>query len=411
VRILYVVPNIPSRIRSRPFNFIRRLSRNHDVSVLCLATDESDYRFLSELRHCCQSLEVVELPRWRSFWNCLVAPFSRRSLRYAYFYSPYLRQRVKEKVNRHEVDLVHAEHLKSLPMVKDVIGDIPTVFDAVDCVSMFEARRKQVVRNPLLKLFFWTEQRKMLGGEVNAIASFDRLTISSAVDKESYPGSEDVKKKICVIPNGVDLDYFAFQQFEPQRNVIVFCAKLDYFANADAALYFAQSIWPDLLARRPDLQLQIVGSRPPRSVQQLDGRDHIRVIGSVPDVRPYLGGAWVALSPLRVRAGIQFKILEAMAMGVPVVATRICCPGLGVEPGKHLLVADTREEFVASVELLLRDDHRRNALISAGREYVETHHDWEYCVRQLSDVYAAACKTFPRSGKESSIELQRSVSA
>ena len=282
-------------------------------------------------------------------------------------------------------------------MVKDVIGDIPTVFDAVDCVSMFEARRKKVVRNPFLKLFFWMERKKMIRWEVEAIKTFDRLTISSAIDKESYPGPEKLRTKLHVIPNGVDLDYFAFQQFEPQRDVIVFCAKLDYFANADAALYFAQSIWPSLLARRPNLKLEIVGSRPPRTVEQLDGRDNIRVIGSVPDVRPFIGRAWIALSPLRARAGIQFKILEAMAMGVPVVATSLCCPGLGVVPGKELLVADTREEFVHAVELLLLDDHVRNALIKAGRQYVEAHHDWEHCVRQLSDIYSVAFETFARS--------------
>lgn len=331
-------------------------------------------------------------------------------MRFAYFYSPYLRRRVNEKVGRNEVDLVHAEHLKCVPMVSDVMGDIPTVFDAVDCVSMFEARRKKVVKNPFLKLFFWAERKKMVQWEVKAIKTFDRLTISSAVDKESYPGPEKLKTKVDVIPNGVDLDYFAFQQFEPRRNVIVFCAKLDYFANADAALYFAQSIWPTLLARRPNLKLEIVGSRPPRTVEQLDGRDNIRVIGSVPDVRPFIGRAWIALSPLRLRAGIQFKILEAMAMGVPVVATSICCPGLGVRPGKELLVADTCEQFVDAVELLLLDDRMRNALIGAGRQYVEAHHDWEHCVKQLSDAYSVACETFSKSANGSSIELQRSVS-
>jgi glycosyltransferase involved in cell wall biosynthesis len=318
-------------------------------------------------------------------------------LRFAYFYSPHLRRRVKEKIGRNEVDLVHAEHLKSVPMVSDVMGEIPTVFDAVDCVSMFEARRKKMVGNPLLKLFFWTERQKMVRLEVKAIETFDRLTISSAVDKASYPGSEKLGRKVDVIPNGVDLDYFAFRQFEPRRNVIVFCAKLDYFPNADAALNFAQSIWPALLARWPHLQLEIVGSRPPRAVEQLDGKDGIRVVGSVSDVRPFIGRAWIALSPLRLRAGIQFKILEAMAMGVPVVATSICCPGLGVKPGRELLVADTKAEFVDAVELLLLDDHVRNGLIRAGREYVEAHHDWEHCVRQLLDTYSVARETFTGS--------------
>src|SRR5207248_10928062 len=123
------------------------------------------------------------------------------------------------------------------------------------------------------------------------------------------------------------------------KNLLVFCAKLDYFPNEDAALYFARSVWPILRAQRPELQLQIVGSRPPKSIRRLDSKENIHVIASVPDVRPYLGRAWVALCPIRIRAGIQNKILEAMALGVPVVATRICQPGLQVEAGKHLLFA------------------------------------------------------------------------
>lgn len=315
-----------------------------------------------------------------------------------------------EKVEKNEIDLLHAEHLKSMPMVDPVIGKIPTVFDAVDCVSMFETRRKDVIRNPLLKLFFWTERNKMARCEAKAIEAFDRLTISSAIDKESYPGPRDLRTKVDVIPNGVDLDFFRFLQFRARKNVIVFCAKLDYFGNADAALYFARSIWPSLLARTPELQLEIVGSRPSRAVQQLHGRDNIRVIGSVPDVRPFLGSAWIAVAPLRVRAGIQFKILEAMALGVPVIATSICCPGLGVQAGKELLVADSREQFGDAVELLLLHEQVRNNLISAGRQYVEAHHDWEHCVKQLSDTYSLACESFGTGSNAARLEFQRSVS-
>lgn len=404
-----MVPNVPSPIRSRPFNFIRRLSQHHEVSVLCLATDEADYRFIADLKQFCPDSEVIALPRWRSLWNCLIGVFSSKPLRHVYFYSPQLRQRVIEKVAKKEIDILHAEHLKSVPMVEAVTGKIPTVFDAVDCVSMFEARRINVVGNPFLKLFFGTERNKMAKWEAKATKIFDRITISSTIDKESYPGPADLRAKLDVIPNGVDLDFFAFRKFQPRKNVIVFCAKLDYFGNADAAVYFAKSIWPALLARRPDLQLEIVGNRPPRAVQQLHGRENIRVIGSVPDVRPLLGSASIALSPLRVRAGIQFKILEAMAMGVPVIATSICCPGLGVQPGKELLVADTAEQFADAVELLLLNARVRNSLIAEGRQYVEAHHDWEHCVKQLSDTYSLACESFGTAASRPSAESQRSV--
>jgi len=153
-----------------------------------------------------------------------------------------------------------------------------------------------------------------------------------------------------------------------------------------------------LRARRPELQLQIVGSRPPRKVRQLDGKDNIRVIASVSDVRPYLGRAWVALCPIRIRAGIQNKILEAMALGVPMVATPICRPGLQVEGGQHLLFADGPEQFATAIELLLDNLSLRERLITAGRAYVERQHTWAECIRVLSNCYTRAIADFRADG-------------
>ncbi|PYY18676.1 MAG: hypothetical protein DMG60_07550 [Acidobacteria bacterium] len=397
MRILFVVPNVPSLIRTRPFNFIRELSRIHEVSVLCLATNESDDQFASELKRYCHSLDIIRLPRWRSLSNCLLALFSSKSLRCAYFYSPSLRERVKAMVDSGGIDLVHVEHLKSVPMVEDAIGKVPTVFDAVDSISMFESRRRKIIQNPLLQVFSWMEWKRMAHWEEKASQQFNSVVISSPIDKEQYSTSGQMQKGIHVVPNAVDLEHFGCQQFETQKNLIVFCAKLDYFPNQDAALYFVRSVWPLLRARRSELQLEIVGSNPPRSVSELNGKNNIRVLASVRDVRPHVGRAAVAVCPIRLRAGTQFKVLEAMALGVPVVATRICCPGLAVEPGKHLLVADTPEEFASAVELALDNHSLRANLIRAGRDYVERNHDWTECVRVLCDVYAEARADFEGS--------------
>jgi len=378
----------------RPFNFIRRLAQKHEVTVLCVATNDSDYRAVAELRPHCQAVEVFPLSVWQSLWNCLVGVLSSRAIRNAYFYSARLRQCLAENIARGDADLVHAEHLKSAPMVEDVVGKVPIVFDAVDCISTMEGRRRKVFHNPLLKLFFWTEQKKMMHWETWASEHFDRLIISSAVDKESYPHPPGCKEKMHVVQNSVDLDRFRPGQFEPHADLVVFCGNLYYFPNEDAALYFSRTVWPLLLARKPNLRLQIVGNNPPRSVKQLEGKNNIRVVGSVPDVRPHLGRARVAVCPVRVRAGTQNKILEAMAMGVPVVAHRICCEGLAVESGKHLLTADTPEEFASGVESLFEDSSLRNILVQAGREYVETHHDWNRSVEELLAVYSEALADF-----------------
>ena len=134
MRILFVVPNVPSFIRPRPLNLIRGLSQMNEVSVVCLASNEADDRFVSELRQQCYRVDVIRLPRWRSLVNCLLALFSTNSLRCAYFYSSQLRAFVEARVNANEVDLLHAEHLKSFAMVEGTLGKVPAVFDAVDCL-------------------------------------------------------------------------------------------------------------------------------------------------------------------------------------------------------------------------------------------------------------------------------------
>jgi polysaccharide biosynthesis protein PslH len=115
-------------------------------------------------------------------------------------------------------------------------------------------------------------------------------------------------------------------------------------------------------------------------------------------VRPYLGRAWVALCPIRIRAGIQNKILEAMALGAPVVATRICQPGLQFEAGKHLLFADGPEESASAIELLLDNVSLRERLITAGRAYVERQHNWAQCISALSNCYTQAIADFRAQG-------------
>jgi glycosyltransferase involved in cell wall biosynthesis len=305
-------------------------------------------------------------------------------------------------VEANQVDLIHAEHLKSMPMVEDVVGKVPAVFDAVDCLSLLESRRRSVTKNPLVKLFSWTESKKLALSEAKVSSRFSRVTISSPVDRDAYPIPSDLRKNIDVVPNGVDLNHFRFRQFEAQRNLLVFCAKLDYLPNADAALYFSRSVWPLVRARRPELQLEIIGSRPPRNVRQLDGQDNIRVIASVPDVKPYLGRAWVALCPIRIRAGTQLKILEAMALGVPMVATSICCQGLNVEAGKQLLVADNPEQFSSAIELLSDNVSLREKLIEAGRRYVERQHNWADSISVLSNSYKIAMAGLVEDGAPSS---------
>jgi len=220
-----------------------------------------------------------------------------------------------------------------------------------------------------------------------------------------------------VLPNGVDLAYFrhraALLEHEPKGNVdprvavptVVFSGKMSYHANVTAALYLAHEIMPRVWARHPATRLQIVGKDPPTQIRALATRasgaasidaagqaqpGHIEVTGTVPDLPPYLQQATVAAAPLLYGAGIQHKVLEAMACGAPVVTTEQAAGGMQARPGRDLLVAGDTEAFAAAIVRLLDHPEERDALGNAGRAYVERHHSWLAVIDQLETIYKDA---------------------
>jgi glycosyltransferase involved in cell wall biosynthesis len=193
-----------------------------------------------------------------------------------------------------------------------------------------------------------------------------------------------------VLPNGVDLKYFNFSPEPRDEDAIVFCAKLDYFPNSEAATFLVNEVLPILRQQRPRIKLAIVGANPPPKVRALAAVGGVEVTGLVPDIRPYLTKSAVALAPLLTKAGTQFKILEAFAVGTPVVATSLAYEGLGVVPSVHLSTGDTPDQFAESVLSILSDRSRGAEMAARAREYVEQFHNWDGIADQLEAIYLHA---------------------
>jgi glycosyltransferase involved in cell wall biosynthesis len=203
-----------------------------------------------------------------------------------------------------------------------------------------------------------------------------------------------------VLPNGVDLNYFQPLDVPRDSATIVLTGKMSYHANVAAALYLGREIMPRVWAQRPDVKLYIVGKDPPREITNLkpvlsgaegseigNRKSEIVVTGYVPDIRPYLAQATVAVCSVPYSAGIQNKVLEAMAMGIPVVATPQSCAALGATNGENVLIAKEPEGFAQLVLELLRDEGLRERMGRNGRKYVEEHHDWRGVAERLEETY------------------------
>jgi sugar transferase (PEP-CTERM/EpsH1 system associated) len=210
------------------------------------------------------------------------------------------------------------------------------------------------------------------------------IILTSAAEATIYRGIAG-DGPIYAINNGVDLDYFqpAPLASEPR---CAFVGALDYRPNVDAACWFCREVWPLVVGRRLDARVALVGRRPTAAVRDLARIRGVEVVGQVPDVRPYLGRAAVAIVPLLLARGVQNKVLEALATARATVASPAALCGVLAQPGEHLLAASTPAEWAEAVLNLFENPELRARLGSAGRRFVEQRHRWERCLEPLADL-------------------------
>jgi glycosyltransferase involved in cell wall biosynthesis len=260
----------------------------------------------------------------------------------------------------------------------------PVLADAVDDGVLEYCRELRVVRGFVRRLRLLKRialnaavERRYLGRADQVIFVSDR---DSAVFARVSPGTP-----VTTVNNGVDEQFFRPLETTPARNEIVFEGNIGFAPNADGLLYFARTIFPRILERRPDVRFSIVGRDPPAEIAAL-ASDRIRVTGFVDDVRPFVDAASVIVCPLRMGAGIKNKVLQAWAMAKPVVATTASIGGLRVEPDRNILVRDDPDEFAAAVIGLLDDPARAREVGLAARQTVLDHYTWDGSARQLEAV-------------------------
>ncbi|NWG16307.1 MAG: glycosyltransferase [Chloroflexi bacterium] len=392
MRLLFVSPYLPSLIRVRPYNFLRALvQRGNQVTLVALQPPGDEAEALPELRDWCEAVFVVPHSKTQTLLNGLAALPTRFPIQAAYSRSLAFTRQAQNILAHHRFDAAHIEHLRGAVLAES-LGGLPTVYDSVDSISLLFGKVLQDAPSLKSRLMALLDLERTRRFESALTRRFDQVTVTSETDRQALIELGSDATRITAIPNGVDLDYFQPAAAKRDPLQLVFTGKMSYHANIAAVEDLAQKIMPLVWAQQPDARLVIVGKDPSPAVQALAQHPNITVTGFVPDIRPYLSGAAIAVSTVRYGVGIQNKVLEAMAMATPVVCSAQASSALKAENGRDLLVGETPQAVAQHILTLLASPEQRALMGAAGRRYVETYHSWHSAAARLETLYAAAAQ-------------------
>ena len=316
--------------------------------------------------------------------NVIKALFSTYPLQTLLYASKEMLRTVEREINAGSYDLVHTQLARMAPFVAE-FRNVPRVIDLIDALSINMQRRSLTDRGPMRWVAHW-EWLRLLRYERRICKEYDHVTVVSSSDRDAIGEFNNLH----INPNGVDLAGFERSITKREETTLIFTGNMGYFPNADAAVFFVEEILPLIRRVIPDVKFNIVGVNPTGKVRRLAKDRLIEVTGSVPDIGRYLAVATVAVCPMRSGSGMQFKVIEAMAAGTPVVATPFALGGLDVVDGEHLLVAKNTTEFAELVVSLLLDKTSRARLEANARQLVRERYSWEVSVEALERLYQKA---------------------
>jgi hypothetical protein len=390
-RILYVTHRFPfppnDGARVRAFHAIRHLAGANAVTVVAPVRSTAEAAQVDALAALGVEVRTVQLGRAAALARTVANAVAGRSASRGYFDSPGLRAELRALARQRPFDLavVHCS------AVAHYAAELPVPVKVLDFVDMDSRKWLDYRRfaGPLHRSVYAWEGWSLGRLERRMARRFDLCLTTTAHEDATLRAIAGPVAR-AVVRNGVDLDHFrpAGAACDPDR--ICFLGRMDYFPNEQAMVGFCHDVLPRLQAVRPGLRLSIVGADPGPRVRALARLPGVEVTGRVPDVRPYVQRAALTVAPLLIARGTQNKILESLAMGVPVVASGLACRGVDAEVGRDLLRADGPAETAEQVLGLLDDPDTRARFAANGRRLVERRYSWTATMESLEAHLAAA---------------------
>lgn len=399
--ILLLTPQLPYPPQQgtslRNYHILLALAQMHDVTLLTFVEpDQSmDDEVIAPLTNLCVQLETVPVPQ-RSTLKRLTQLVTTQQpdmgLRLA---TPLFSLKVRELLSKRPYPFIQIEGIELapyIPLIREVSPRSKIIFDNHNAETELQRRnfltdRTRPKRWPAA-IYSWIQVQRLRRFERWVCQEADGVTAVSELDAALLKQlAGNTKTPIVPIPNSIDVQQYRLTlDDEAVPFDILFAGKMDYRPNVDGVLWFAEAVWPLILAQRPSTTWAIVGQKPHERLHGLSALPGVTVTGWVPSIRPYWHGAKVTIMPFRVGSGTRLKAIEAMASGTPIVSTTIGIEGFPIIPGETVLVADEAEEMATAVLSLLDDPAKRESLHQAGLTFVQQY-DWRQVNGAFTQLY------------------------
>jgi len=383
----------------RSYNLLKELAKQHEADLFTFyprrENDEHPGLARDFRRVYCIPLDLPGKNSAGDVLNYTRNLFSLQPYSMTKYCQPHVARQVGELLSRETYDVIVCDFFLTGAVIPWKFP-CPKVLFTHNVEAQIWQRHFQVSRNPVWKAISWREFKTISRLERRYLEWADAVLTVSDTDRDTFSRLIPAEK-ITTVQTGVDVNYFHPESGAEKPNVMVFTGSMDWTPNEDGILYFFHDILPLVRREIPEAEFWVVGRSPSARVRELASRDpRIKVTGTVPDIRPFLGQAAVYVVPLRIGGGTRIKIFEAMAEGKAVVSTTIGAEGLPVNHEQNILLADRAEDFAGRVAGLLKDGSARTKLGAAARRLVEENYSWPSVARDFAGVLSrVANRTAP----------------
>ena len=380
-KLLVLLSRIPYPLdkgdKLRAFHQIKDLNASYQVILCCLSTHKIDPEAERKLKAICFELKIIQLGYAGILWRLFLALFNDKPFQVAYFYSKKAQQELDAIIERHLPKRFFCQLIRVAEYAKKY-SIFSKTLDYMDALSIGMERRAE--KAPFyLKPIVSVEAKRLRNYEEKMFQYFEKKVIISQADKEHLTHSNATE--IAVIPNGIDTEFFKSDN-RSKKTDILFTGNMGYLPNVESAQYLVKNILPIL---NSNIAVQICGKSPSYKVRSL-AASNVEVTGWVNDIRTAYDEAKIFVAPLMLGSGLQNKLLEAMAMGLPCVTTPLANNALGAIPEEEILIASNEAEFKTQIERLISDPDLSNKIAENGHAFVTKNYNWQACNKRLMGV-------------------------